>query len=188
MGAKFVYTQSDEISILLTNNDTINTEAWFDNNMQKLVSVSAALATSYFNSAFQNKLRLFDLSDNAPICAAANRLAVFDARTFVLPEDEVVNYFIWRQNDCTRNAILNAGYAYFSHTQLYGKKCSEIQELLFSEKGINFNDYPIMYKRGIGVKKFYDETLDRMKWKVDTTIPIFTQDRNYISECLISNT
>lgn len=150
-GCSFAYSQSDEISFLLTDYQTIKTEPWFGYDARKLISISAGLASAHMSCL---SLKFF----------------VFDARAFSLPQDEVVNYFIWRQRDATRNAILFAGYEYFSHKQLFEKNCNQIQEMLFQEKGINFNDYSTMRKRGFCV----------VDGRVDTEIPIFSKDREYV--------
>jgi tRNA(His) 5'-end guanylyltransferase len=87
-----------------------------------------------------------------------------------LPQDDVCNYFIWRQIDATRNAIQMAGREHFSHKELHKVNCNGIQEKLFQEKGINFNDYPTVRKRGFCI----------VKGVVDLDIPIFTKDREYV--------
>jgi tRNA(His) 5'-end guanylyltransferase len=120
--------------------------------------------------------------------------AIFDSRGFILPKEEVCNYFIWRQQDATRNAIQMVGQANFSHKQLQGKNCNEIQEMLFQEKGINFNDLPVYQRRGSSIiKENYEiEAFDKKKqcnvlsqrsrWFIDREIPIFTQFRSYIEQ------
>ena len=164
-GAKMAYVQSDEISVLLTDFDTITTDAWFDGNVQKIASISASLATAQFNA----------------VCKWAHHgPALFDARVFTIPDCiEAENYFIWRQQDASRNSIQMAAQANFSHKQLQGKSCSECQEMLFSEKGINWNDYPARCKRGSVIK--YD---DSFKWTIDDEPPVFTQDRAYLQSLI----
>lgn len=154
--------QSDEISILLHNYKKLNSEPWFDNNLQKIVSISAGIASATF-SVF------------------ASQLVVFDSRAFVLPESEVNNYFLFRQQDATRNAIQMLGQSKFSHQQLQNKSCAQIQELLWQEHGINFNNYEPYYKRGRCVIKGADG------WFVDRNIPIFSQDKNYIEQWLATD-
>jgi tRNA(His) 5'-end guanylyltransferase len=74
---------------------------------------------------------------------------MFDARVFTIADPvEVANYFIWRQRDCVRNSIAMAAQAHFSHKRLHGVNTGQMQELLWSEKGINWNDYPDGCKRG----------------------------------------
>lgn len=174
-GAKFAYTQSDEISIVLTDFDHLETNAWFDNNIQKMVSVAASLATAKFN-----QLRTF---------RGENKLAHFDARVFQVPTvDEMINCILWRQQDCTRNSISMAASANFSHKSLEGKSGKEKQEMLFTEKGINWNDYRVKYKRGAVISKkaitMYEgedgTAYIRNKWLPDYNIPIFSQDKDYL--------
>jgi len=152
-GCDLCYSQSDEVSFLITDYKTIRTSAWFDYDIRKLISISASLASSVFSRIYGKN-----------VC--------FDSRAFSLPQDEICNYFIWRQIDATRNAIQMAGREYFSHKSLHKISCSQIQEKLFQEKGINFNDYPIVRKRGFCI----------VNGETDFEIPIFTQDRNYIEK------
>lgn len=134
-GARVAFVQSDEISILLTDFANRQTEAWFDGNVQKIVSISASLATAKFNA----------VRPDHPI----SRLAFFDSRVFTIPEEiEVVNYFLWRQRDATRNSISMLAQAHFSAKRLHGLSTGQMQELLWSEKGINWNDEDPRFKRG----------------------------------------
>jgi|SRR3990172_5066536 len=160
---RFVYTQSDEISFLLINYEKLTTEPWFGNCKSKIESASAAIATAIFN-----KLRS-DPYGSPP-------LGMFDSRSFVIPPSEVCNYFIWRQQDATRNAVSLAAQSQFSHKSLHGVSGEQMQERLFQEKGINFNDYPTKFKRGVAIYKGEGG----VGWAVDSEIPIFTQDRQFI--------
>jgi len=189
-GCKIAYTQSDEISLLLTDYEMLETSAWFDNNIQKIVSISASMATMAFNKAFKEHSELCDIVDNVEDGYNNRRetyrkkydTAMFDSRVFNIPKEDVCNYFIWRQQDATRNSIQMVGQANFSHKQLQNKTCNQIQELLFQEKGVNFNDLPVYQRRGTCIVKenyFKGETI-RTRWVADKGIPVFTQDRNYI--------
>jgi tRNA(His) 5'-end guanylyltransferase len=183
-GAKLSFVQSDEISILIYNNQ-FETQSWFDNNLQKTVSVSAAKASSYFSSISD---RIF----------GKIKLAAFDARAFILPNDEVCNYFIWRQQDATRNSVQMLARSLYSHKALENKNNSELQELCF-QKGINWNDCPISQRRGRclvktqvwkeGLNPKTGETIEAMRseWVVDESIPIFSKDRSYIDQHILSN-
>jgi tRNA(His) 5'-end guanylyltransferase len=158
-GSAFGYVQSDEISVLLTDFATIQTDAWFDGNVQKIASVSASIVTETFNAMHGWHGR-----------------AHFDARVFTIPDPvEVENYFIWRQQDATRNSISGLAQAHFSAKQLHGVNNAEMQEMLFREKGINWNDSPVERKRGI-CAIHEDES-----WRGDFEIPVFTADRTYLS-------
>ncbi len=189
-GCKFGYTQSDEISLLLTDYDTLTTDAWFGYNVQKMCSIAASMATFAFNSAFCNEVDLATIgrpkNDYAiTLFKARSKGAMFDARCFNIPASEVVNCFVWRQEDATRNAIQMLGQTHFSHGELHKKNTSQIQEMLW-QKGINFNNMPIEFKRGICCYKRSVERngATRSEWYIDKECPIFTQDRNYIERFL----
>jgi tRNA(His) guanylyltransferase len=162
-GAKFAFVQSDEISILLTDFEGLTTDAWFDGNIQKMASISASLATAKFNELRPNKI------------------ALFDSRVFIIPSDiEVENYFIWRQQDTTRNSISSVAQSMFSHRELENKNTDQMQEMCF-QKGVNWNDFSAKLKRGrLIVKQDYEkEGATRSKW-VSVEPPIFTQEREML--------
>jgi len=166
-GVKLAYWQSDEISLLLTDYDTLATQAWFDKNIQKITSISASIATYYFSY-------YMGMQDTKNVIRGR---ALFDSRTFVLPKEDTCNYFIWRQQDAVRNSIQGLAQSKFSHKQLHKHSCNQLQEKLFQEKGINWNDIDVWKKRGACVIK--DE---KGNWIVDVNIPEFTQDRDYIEK------
>jgi tRNA(His) 5'-end guanylyltransferase len=160
-GAKFAFVQSDEISILLTDFEGITTDAWFDGNIQKIVSISASLATAKFN-----ELR-------------SGKIALFDSRVFTIPSFmEVENYFIWRQQDTVRNSISAVAQSMFSHKELENKSTNEMQEMCF-QKGVNWDDFVGKLKRGrLIIKQDYEkEGVSRTKW-VSVEPPTFTQERD----------
>jgi len=162
-GAKFAFVQSDEISILLTDFEGLTTDAWFDGNIQKMASISASLATAKFNELRPNKI------------------ALFDSRVFTIPSDiEVENYFIWRQQDTTRNSISSVAQSMFSHRELENKNTDQMQEMCF-QKGVSWNDFSAKLKRGrLIVKQDYEkEGATRSKW-VSVEPPIFTQEREML--------
>jgi tRNA(His) 5'-end guanylyltransferase len=174
-GAVLGYVQSDEISIFIHNYKSLDSQPWFGNEVQKIVSITAGLASSYFTSRWGKE-------------------AMFDARVFILPESEVTNYLIWRQKDCIRNSVSMSAQAIFSHKQHQGKKTSEKLDMLL-EKGVDWFAYPIGWQRGRAIvkvprevagkdKKTGEEKLSvRHVWQVEDP-PIFTEDRNYIERHL----
>ena len=123
---------------------------------------------------------------------AAEKGAMFDARVFNIPKEEVANLIYWRQLDATRNSIQMVGQANFSHKELQKKSCNMIQEMLFAEKGINWNDYPTHLKRGSCCIKttiqnpnvdIKDGAYPKSIWMIDLDIPIFKGDgRDYIDK------
>lgn len=167
-GCVLGYTQSDEISLVLIDYAELTTDAWFGNNLQKMCSISASMATLAFNRAFAKafdewgraNLPDWDMGGtNQPVdekllklCKtydkALNKGAMFDSRVFTIPKEEVCNALIWRQQDATRNSIQSVGQANFSQKELHGKSCNDIQDMLMLQKGINWNDYSTTLKRG----------------------------------------
>lgn len=186
-GAKLAYTQSDEISILATNDDTIDTQPWFGNNLQKLVSLSASIATRVFDNAFQGEVSQYnEFFGQFTTYSRALHKATFDARAFVLPPDEVCNYFVWRQQDATRNSIQMVAQSLYSHKELQNKNCNELQEMIF-QKGINWDHYELWKKRGLCVARqpvSDGSSVMRNQWVADYNTPIFTEDRYYIERWL----
>ena len=199
-GCKMGYCQSDEISLLITDYENINTAAWFDYQVQKMCSIAASMATLAFNRAFDSRVDAidndifngdddYDFNYLSALHKAQEKGAMFDARCFSIPKEEVCNYFLWRQNDCVRNSIQMVAQANFSHKQLQNKSCDELQEMLWQEKNINWNDFETVKKRGSCCTKTGKHTVvdmktgeqkERLVWEIDKDIPIFTQDRNYI--------
>lgn len=185
-GCKLAYTQSDEISLLLTDYDELETQAWFDKNLQKIVSISASMATLYFNKSFKDLSEEWCESyysawnnseeDNRyyDTLRKAQFTATFDSRAFCIPKEDCANYFIWRQKDATRNSINSLAQANFSHKSLQGLNVNQVQDKLVNEKGINWNDQSTEFKRGTCCIKTNEG------WKIDKEIPVFTEDRDYI--------
>ena len=179
-GCKIGYVESDEISLLLTDYDTLKTDAWFDYSVQKICSVSASMAALFFNKHWQKNVA--ELS--AVYKSKCELGAYFDARAFNIPKEEITNYFIWRQNDATRNSIQGLAQANFSQKQIHSLNNSQLQDKLHEEKGINWNDCKTVEKRGSCVIHAFDESINRSKWVIDEEIPIFTQNRDYIENIL----
>lgn len=206
MGCKLGYTQSDEITLVLTDYDTPTSEAWFNYGVQKMCSVAASMATLAFNKAFEKATRdfrrrvnnCFTCTDEETKLVSAYEKAIdvgamFDCRAFTVPEDEIVNCFIWRQQDATRNAIQMLGQVHFSPNELHQKSQSDVQDMLMLQKGINFNNMPTEFKRGVCCirKTIQNPNVDitdgfapKSKWVIDTEIPIFTQNKEYITSVL----
>lgn len=125
-GCQIAYIQSDEINILIHNYKNLNSTAWFDNKVSKIISITAGLASAIFTSLSG------DIFGNI-------KPAVFDSRLLCLPEAEVNNYFIWRQQDCVRNSIQRYARTFFSHKDCNKKiKKSYVQCCMIKEWiGIN---------------------------------------------------
>lgn len=200
-GCVFGYTQSDEITLILKDYNKITSQGWFNYNVQKMCSIGASMATYAFNRYFKEIAEGYqyecatkfetegscgegsvEFNYCCALSSAISKGAMFDCRAFNIPKEDVCNNLIWRQQDSTRNSIQLAGQSYFSHNELNKKSTDKIQEMLFSQKGINWNDYPTEYKRGVCCIKNMCEVdgVQRNQWMLDYDIPIFTKDRNYI--------
>lgn len=213
-GCVLAYTQSDEINLLLIDYQRLDSQAWFDNRIQKLTSAAASLATLEFNRRFAERVRIMRtmvLHENHPDNSnekthetvkylkkfgATKKGATFAACAFNLPQDEVTNFFYWRQQDAIRNSIQMVGQANFSHTELQHKSCEDIKQMLRDKSEATggtikpWEDYPMFLQRGTCIIK-NEEVLDqddpeiykRFYWDVDENIPIFKGDgRNYINK------
>lgn len=176
-GCVFAYQQSDEITLLLIDYQTFDTCAWFDYEVQKMCSISASMATMAFNRFFKESVEEFyrahycidnkygvnylacewDSEENEKLYATYQKVcgngAMFDSRCFNIPKEEACNLIYWRQLDATRNSIQMVGQANFSHRELHGKSCEDIQDMLHEQKGINWNNYAARWKRGVAWTK-----------------------------------
>jgi tRNA(His) 5'-end guanylyltransferase len=169
-GLKLCYQQSDELSLLLINYATFDTQPWFMNDIQKMVSVSSSILTASFNKYMWAK--------------GITKTAYFDSRAFCVPKEEVCNVFLWRENDCSRNSVSVLAQKHFSPKQLHKKSTKQMQEMLFQEKGINWNDCETWQKRGYCVSRNVVEKDGVIRYSVDVDwdIPIFSQNRDYINK------
>lgn len=198
------YTQSDEITLILTDYETFTTDAWFEYEVQKLCSISASMATKEFNRIFQENVNEFidenkDEINNNPerkrlydaYMKAIEKGAMFDSRCFNIPKEEVTNLIYWRQQEASRNSIQMVGRANFSHRQLQNKSCNDICNMLMIEKGIDWENFKVYQKRGsccikrTEIKMIDTEEVTRSKWVIDKEIPVFNgDDRAYIDELI----
>lgn len=205
-GCVLGYHQSDEISLVLIDYQKLTSDAWFDYEVQKICSVAASMATMAFNKIFeQNCIEYSSVIPNTELgreivstySRSLEKGAMFDARCFNIPKEEVTNYIYWRQLDAIRNSIQMVGQANFSHKELHGKSCNQIQDMLMTQKDVNWNDFPVYQKRGsCCVKESYStvdlstytgsiDAITRTRWIIDKEIPIFKgEDRNYIDKLI----
>lgn len=129
------YTQSDEITLVLLDTLSEKTESWFNNNLQKMVSVSASMCTAYFNKVLNH-----------------GTLALFDSRAFQIPLEDVPNNLVWRSKDCYKNAISSIAQSFYSHKQLQNK--STLERFVMIKDKYEFKDYELYgtlyYKKPLG--------------------------------------
>lgn len=174
-GSVFAYTQSDEISILLTDFATPQTDTWFDGNIQKICSVASSIMTAEFNKKRLLRIGRFidDVAEekNVTNIIDTQDLAYFDCRAFTIPDRvEVMNYFRWRQQDCIRNSVSMVAQVNYSHKELHGKSQSMMHEMLH-QKGVNWTtDFTDEEKNGrVVIKETY--SVPRVSFDIES-IPI----------------
>lgn len=171
--AKLGYTQSDEITLLLTDWDKDNTDSFFGYKLQKLVSVISSMATMHFNRCFVEYQKMYGYTD------IKRGNAIFDTRSFNVPLHEVINVFIWRQQDAIRNSMQSIARSKFSHKEVMGKKIDQLKSMI-NTTDKTWEEYPIFLKRGTCVKKLKENS----DWVADLEIPIFSENKKYITEVL----
>jgi tRNA(His) 5'-end guanylyltransferase len=180
----YAYTMSDEISLLLPR-------AWgfFDRRLEKVVSISAGIASSSFTQA-------------------AGETVHFDSRIWLGVEvSAVVDYLCWRQAEAARNALhgwcywtlQQAGKSAQEASQMLHKKSFGFQNKLLFQYGINFNELPLWQRRGIGLywEKYTKEgfnpktgevvTATRRRIKVDQELPMKEDYDRLLHQIIASN-
>ena len=204
-GCVLGYTQSDEITLILIDYQNENSDAWFEYQVQKICSISASMATAYFNKIFSEKVydyehEYYEAWNHSTqeekymnaLHKAVDNLAMFDARCFNIPVEEVTNLIYWRQLDARRNSIQMVGQTYFSAKQLHGKTCDDIRDMLKSECSIVWEEFENYKKWGsccikhkINKTTADNQNIVRNVWTIDKRIPIFVkEDRHYIDDLI----
>lgn len=137
-GAVLGYTQSDEISIIVSDLSGANTQQWFGGQIQKIVSVSAGFATAKFNHLRPD----------------SDKLAVFDARTHVLDGAEgVLEYLQWRQMDAIKNSVSMLASHHFSHKSLQNVSSRDKKAMLEETHGIIWQDLDSTVRQGSLIRR-----------------------------------
>lgn len=179
-GCVLGYTQSDEITLILIDYQNLDTSAWFDYKVQKMCSVAASMATMAFNREFEKEVLSLTEDEREKYLPALETGAMFDARCFNIPKEEVTNLICWRQLDATRNSIQMLGQYYFQQEELQNKSSSDIMDMLVNQHHINWNDLSADKKRGsccIRVKN---------SWIIDNNIPVFKgEEREYVEKLIM---
>lgn len=201
-GCVFGYTQSDEITLILIDYQNLNTAAWFDYEVQKICSVAASMATMAFNKAFgKNVQEIVYKTDDIEeylddgngqliptekhyaniLSKAIEKGAMFDARCFNIPKEEVANLILWRQMDAMKNSVQMVARSKFSHNQLQGKNSAEMREMLMEMFGISWwDDFSTDCR--LGSACIYTEN----GWQIDRDMPyIVKTDREYVNSRIL---
>lgn len=198
-GSMIAYVQSDEISVLLRNDLNPDMGQFLNGRIQKICSLVASACAVRFSKEV-SKL------------TGKDEEVQFDCRCFVMPANDVVNYYEWRQQDTIKNAINSIIYwklrgemgAKAAQRKLDGIPTDSKQEILEREYGIKIDDYPSYYIRGSCIYKVektmpieevappeiidkynkHGEMVTRHEWKIDKEIPIFHECREFIDRFL----
>ena len=184
-GCRMGYVQSDEISLLLLEK-TLQSDAWFENRVQKIVSIAASIASTAFRSSLAHVLGLME-NRNVNVHSYDLLLddAVFDCRAFNIPERDVCNYFIWRQKDCYRNAVLTMAQHHIGKKAIYGMTVAKLTETLH---GMGFTESDIPSPKGrvcIRDLGILDLPGSRDKWTLIQEAPDFRENREFIELRLV---
>ena len=219
-GCVLGYAQSDEITLILVDYKKLTSSALFDYEVQKICSIAASMATMAFNKAFSKNVEDFEQdcateyeinglygkgTPEYEMCQiytkAVEKGAMFDARCFNIPKEEVTNLIYWRQLDAIRNSIQMVGQANFSQKELQNKSCKDILEMLSEQKNIAWDNLPVYLQRGSCCIKMYqiDEqgtvqshSEDKLipnghtHWLVCKDVPLFKDaGREYIDKLIM---
>ena len=165
-GCKFAYTQSDEISLLITDYETTETDTLFGGRLCKIQSILASLATSEFNRQFI----LYYLKDKGYTGIECEnvikkmKLAQFDCKAWVVPsQNDAFAWFLYRQLDCVKNSKQQTAQTYLPHKQLVGHNADEQIQMVAEKNGIDWYAFDNKYKYGRFVYK--------VKKQMTTTLP-----------------
>lgn len=203
-GAKLAFVQSDEISILMTDFDKLKTEAWFDGNVQKIVSIASSLAATKFNQLRlirelkQITVPSIDIDDLVGLIED-KELGDFDGRTYTIPsKTEVMNYFVWRQQDTIRNSISSVAQEVIGKGDALNGKNTKVMKEMCIEKGVDWNKFSLAVKHGRIIfkqtyeldksevdEKYRDKNLTRTRW-VTYGSPKFTEIPKFLDELIIN--
>lgn len=186
-GCIFGYQHNDEIVLIVRNDQTVETEAWYDNHIQKICSITASIATLQFKTYL----------DTTDITYTGE--PIFSSQAFVVPNImEVINTLISKQQQNFHTSIQFACFyellkKYDKNAiknMLHGLSVDEKIDFLQQECDVNFNGYPHSFRRGAAcykIPKVVDEGIMRNKWIVNTEIPIFTKDTSFLSNLMKNN-
>lgn len=157
-GFKLAYIQSDEATFLLTDYDTLETDAWFNYELNKLVSITASLFTAHFNKFWQKSLSKERWAgiDEVQRLKHLEKVALFDARAFNVPREDWQNVFIWRQRDWERNSVQMFARSLFSQKELHGENIAGLHQLI-QGAGEDWWELEDVFKYGTFIKD--DHTL-----------------------------
>ena len=158
------YVQSDEISLILYSSDK-KSSIYNDGKKQKILSKLTGKCVSHFNEMRPRYL------------PGHEKIANFDCRIYQTPTlKDAVNQILWREIDASKNSVQMLGHFHFSHNELNNLNTDQIQDKLFREKGVNWNDLEPKFKRGTYVMRkkllvpFSKDEIDKLPLKHEARI------------------
>lgn len=176
------YCQSDEISLVLVDYRNLNTDVWFGNRVEKMVSASASMCATYFNEALRRNINEYSqkykefnfeeignfVDEMAYVQKIIKKIgtANFDARAKNYPREEVTNYLLWRQNDCGRNSVTSIAQTMFSDSELNEVSTKQRIEMINAKSDKKYEDYDAMYRMGTFVLKNDEGKFEYSNFKI----------------------
>ncbi len=186
-GAVFAYIFNDDITIVARNDQSVETQAWFQNDIQKIVSVSASIATL----EFANAAKSFDLILNGE--------ATFTSNVYTVPSTmEAINVLILKQQLCQQTSLNFSAFYELSHRygddaiDILQNRSPEEKEELLAQCGQHYTTFPLPFRRGIACYRSptlissRDGDTFRNKWTLNTELPIFSKDSKFLENILRS--
>jgi len=201
-GCKLAYVQSDEISLLITDYDTPDTDILFGGRLCKIQSILASMATSEFNRQFiLYNIGMKGFTGKSEENIIKNmKMAQFDCKAWVVPnENDAYAWFLYRNIDCVRNSKQQTAQTWCSHKELMGKDTDEQIEFLLKNHSIDWNTFENGKKYGrfiTKVKQHFTTTVkgekieyDRNKFDVVAPPFMLSEEggRDYFFEMLKNN-
>jgi tRNA(His) 5'-end guanylyltransferase len=177
-GCVFGYTQSDEITLVLVDYQTLETEAWFDYRISKLIASTASKAARLFNKFFVDNTTQMADEETFKRYAKKFHKADFDSRVFNVPMWDVVNNVLWRQKDAAKNSVATVAQSLYSQKELNGIKSKDLKVKMLTEKGVDWDSLAPEYKWGTACRRVDG------KWSIDYEMPMLSDDRDYLEKLI----
>jgi tRNA(His) guanylyltransferase len=185
-GAVFGYQYDDELIIITRNDQTNDTQPWYNNDSQKLASIAASIATLHFNDYVK--------ANDIPIIEPT-----FYAKAFVVPAiTDAANVLVFKQQKAMQSSVYYACKDELLKTysidkinkMLEDKSIEDRIAMLSSECGIDYNDYQSVFRRGAACYKkakmveYQGVESVKMAWTFDPELPVFAKDIDWVIELL----
>lgn len=196
-GAVFGYTQSDEITIILIDYQTLESNAWFNYRLEKMCSIGSSMASRFFNQhfienveLFYGKRRMHNWQTQSIMGLSQDELrqyniykkryfsADFDCRAYNIPKEDICNCVLWRQKDAAKNSVQSLAQSMYSASELKGISCENLKAKLLKEKGINWDDLPTIQRHGSACRKC------NKVWDLDVDMPNIQLNREYVEKVI----